>query len=131
MTTLINPKFQSLSVKLLTVLLSGVLLLSQMAVAQDCEPWYPMEEGTSFEMTSYNAKDKLQSTTRHKIIEKKGSGNMIESIVKMESMDKKGNSTFSTEYSLICDNGNFKVDMRNMMSQESMGGMLPTFTRRG
>ncbi|MEM7035442.1 MAG: hypothetical protein AAF570_00605, partial [Bacteroidota bacterium] len=91
--------------------------------AQDCEPWYPMDEGAEFEMTSYNAKGKVQSSTKHKIVERTGSGNSISATVEMESFDKKGNSTYKTSYGLACEDGHFNVDMRSMMSQENMGSM--------
>ena len=104
--------------------LSLILLFPFLQInAQSCEAYYPMEEGASFEMTSYNAKEKVTGKTKSTILEKKGSGNEIEAVVQVVHFDKKDKESFTSEYSMFCRDGQFSVDMRNMMGPDNMGSL--------
>ena len=105
------------------ILLLAILMPSGTAFSQSCEAYYPMDEGVSFEMTSYSAKEKVTGKTKSTIIEKKGSGNEIEAVVKVVHFDKKDKESFSSEYSMFCRDGQFSVDMRNMMGPDNMGSL--------
>ena len=39
--------------------------------AQDCTPYFPMDEGTKFEITNYDKKDRVTSSATHEIINKR------------------------------------------------------------
>lgn len=107
--------------RLLFVLLFSLSMLP--ANGQSCEPYYPMDEGDSWELSSYNPKDKLQGVSKHKIISRTGSGDHIEATVKAEHYDKKDKMTQEMEYDLICKDGQFTVDMRSLLNPEQMAGM--------
>lgn len=106
--------------KVFTVLLFTGAITS--AVAQDCKNALPFTEGAEFEMKSYNEKDKLQSSARHKVLSKKESGSTIEAEVKSEAYDEKNKLIGSNAYTVKCDNGVFMVDMKTMLNPEQMKG---------
>lgn len=92
------------------------------ATAQDCDAYFPTDEGTMFEMTSYNGKDKMQGMTRSTVTDISNDGG-FSATVKVESFDKKGKENYTSEYGIACKDGNFKVDMRSMMSGDNMSSM--------
>lgn len=101
-------------------LLCLLLLLSFSGLdAQGCDTYYPFQEGATFELTSYNGKDKVTGKTRHNIKEMTEN----QAVVEVISFDKKDKEVFRGEYGLECSDGQFSLDMRSMMGPENMGGM--------
>lgn len=105
------------------ILLIALVSFSFLTKAQDCEAYYPMSEGSVFELTSYDGKGKETGKSRNSIIEKKVNGDEMEAVVKVEHFDKKGKESFTSEYSMYCKNGQFSLDTRSMMGPENMGTM--------
>lgn len=95
-----------------------VLLLSFSSIAQDCEPYIPMDKGVEFEMQSFNAKDKLQSISKQKVISKSVIGGNLEATIQNDIYDKKDNLQSSSVYKIICKDGVFMVDMQTMLDPE-------------
>lgn len=96
------------------------------AKAQDCEAYFPMKNGASFELTHYNEKGKLENSTATTIVDE--SGNASAAIVKVHAVtrDAKGKDLASTDYTVACNNGEFHMDMRAMsmgQQQQSMQGV--------
>jgi len=87
--------------------------------AQDCETYYPFQEGVTFEITSYDGKDKVTGKSRHNIKELNGN----QALVEVVNFDKKDKEQFRGEYDLACSDGQFKLDMRSMMGPDNMGSM--------
>ena len=106
--------------KLLAILLVAGAVTT--VKAQDCKDALPFNEGAEFEMKTFNEKDKLQSSARHKVISKSGSGSSVESQIKSEAFDDKNKSIGTNAYTVKCDNGVFMVDMKMMMNPETMKG---------
>jgi hypothetical protein len=100
----------------------SVMLLS-IASAQDCTAFFPMEEGSVREMTSYDKKDKVTGTIIQTVKEVKKEGERIDIVVEMEMKDKKGKQVSQGELVFTCEEGIFKVDMRNYLDPGSMQGM--------
>ncbi len=106
-----------------TLLFIALFSFSFLAKAQNCEAYYPMSEGSVFEMTSYNAKGKETGKSRNSVIEKRVNGDELEAVVKVEYFDQKGKESMTSEYSMYCKNGQFSLDMRSMMGPDNMGTM--------
>lgn len=93
------------------------------AKAQDCEAYFPMKNGASFEFSHYNDKGKLETSNTSTITAE--SGNAFASTVKVHAVtkDAKGKEIASTDYTVACTNGEFHMDMRAMSmgsQQQSM-----------
>jgi len=88
--------------------------------AQDCEAYFPMSDGTEFELTNYNPKGKMESKVVHTIISVEGSGANITVQAKNEVYDKKGNAAATTEYTAKCVDGSFEIDMMANFQSEQM-----------
>jgi hypothetical protein len=98
------------------ILLAGFLPLK----AQDCEPYYKVDEGSVREMASYDAKDKLTGTTIQTVKEIKTTGSKTEWTIATVSKDAKGKETGSGDLSMSCEDGIFRMDMKNFIDDETM-----------
>ena len=89
-------------------------------IAQDCEPYYISNEGAVREMASYDKKDKLTGTTIQTVKEIKTSGSKIDWTIGTVSKDAKGKETSSGDLHMSCEDGIFKMDMKNFIDEETM-----------
>jgi hypothetical protein len=92
------------------------------AIAQDCDPYYAVSEGAVREMASYDKKDKLTGTSIQTVREIKTTGNKTEWTIGTVSKDAKGKEVSSGDLSMSCEEGIFKMDMKNFLDEETMKG---------
>ncbi|MEP5613737.1 MAG: hypothetical protein ABJP45_15905, partial [Cyclobacteriaceae bacterium] len=59
------------------------------ADVQDCNGYYPLSEGVSFELTYFDKKDKAGAITKHRILESKNITNGVEVTCEMSVSDEK------------------------------------------
>jgi hypothetical protein len=91
-------------------------------IAQDCEPYYIDSQGAIIEMASYDKKDKLTGTSVSTVKEVKSAGNKVEWTISVATKDDKGKEQASGDLNMWCENGIFKMDMRNFIDEEMMKG---------
>jgi len=108
----------------------ALLFLAPTTQAQDCQTFFPMQEGTTMEHTYYNKKDKVQSSQLLTIagVESKADG-AVEAKVQYTVQDKKGEETMTGDYAVTCKDDTYMVDASSMLPQqmlESMGEMEVT-----
>lgn len=104
-----------------SVILSAfVFFLSAFLPADECSLYAPAKEGSEMEYKSYSDNDKLTGVNRTKVlaVRKTVTGQEVE--IKSESFDKKEKAVGSSTYVVACENGNFAIDMRTMITQEQM-----------
>ncbi len=104
--------------RLLSILISLALSISFFAAsAQDCRIYFPDEEGTVREMTNYDKKDKVTGKTLQKILEKKVEGKNVQLVVETSVVDDKDQPLSQTTMELFCEDGVFKIDMSEYLSE--------------
>jgi len=91
-------------------------------IAQDCEPYFLDIQGAEIEMSSYDKKDKLTGVTTSTVKEIKTIGNTAEWTVNVVSKDDKGKEVTSGDLRMTCEDGIFKMDMRNFLDDEVLKG---------
>jgi hypothetical protein len=97
-----------------------LLLLGFNLIAQDCKMFYPLEEGTEMEITSYDKKDKATGSSTQKVVEKEQKGDNVSLVVQSLTFDKKGEKVMEGEFNVSCEDGKFYMDMRNFLDPQSM-----------
>ncbi|CAD5268697.1 MULTISPECIES: hypothetical protein [unclassified Imperialibacter] len=98
----------------------GLLIFSQQAFSQ-CNPYFNYTEGAVIERTYFNKKGKEVSNDKMEILSVDGSGNNQTMKARVTMYDKKKELS-NNEIEMICEDGVFKMDMRNFMPQ-GMEGM--------
>jgi len=88
--------------------------------AQECDPYYTNSEGSVREMTSYDKKDKITGTTVQTVKDVTIQGGMTEWTIGVVSKDEKGKEVSSGDLKMSCENGIFKMDMRNFLDEEML-----------
>lgn len=106
-----------------TLLLYIALLTTAItAFAQtDCRPYVPTEEGSTWEITNYNARGKVEGRIVYTLLEKETNGDQITFKVENTYYDKKDKEIFTNTFEAQCIDGEFILDMTYKMDGASMG----------
>ena len=79
--------------------------------SQECTSYFPMQEGSSFEITNYDHKDKVQGRAEHFVISREEQGDEIAVQIESTIFDKKDKEVTTLEYEVRCKNGVFEFRM--------------------
>jgi len=101
------------------LLASVLLVLSSGIFAQDCNAFFPFEQGKKWELTGYNAKGKVQDVQTNEIVSKKTLDNGEEVTVKMTGNPGKKDE-ISSEYKMTCQENHVAMDMSLFIPAEQM-----------
>lgn len=98
--------------------IAALLLLIPIAAfsQSNCDGYYPFKEGTSFEITSYNPKDKAESVSKSTITSIQNTGGGTEAT--FSTSLSAGKDTFSTEYKVLCKGDVISIDFKSLMNPE-------------
>lgn len=109
-----KPVFKTIALTAFAFFLSAFL------PADECSMYAPVKEGSEMEYKNYTDNDKLSGVNRTKVlaVRKTAGGQEVE--IRSESFDKKEKSVGTSTYAVVCEKGNFSIDMRNMITQEQM-----------
>ena len=98
-------------------LICAFFCITSTVFSQDCSKYYPMDEGTKFQITMYNKKDKMSGVMDYEV--KEVSGNTATMFYEMA--DEKGKMITSSEYGITCSDDGVTIDFSSMMSPGVMG----------
>ncbi len=88
--------------------------------SQNCESYYPVNVGVTWEITNYDTKNKVESIQRSKIISSEHSKGGLLVTIEVTSFDAKEKQTSKQTFTTFCENGKFTIDMKAFMNPESM-----------
>jgi hypothetical protein len=89
-----------------------------------CDNGYmPFNQGTSFELTSYNHKDKVTSVIRHMIKDVSAQSGGYQATVATEMFDDKGKSIMTGEYTIDCNEDGIVLDVSSMLSSQTLSAL--------
>ncbi|MGB5203174.1 hypothetical protein [Eudoraea sp.] len=101
--------------------LMGLLFVLAIPVtAQNCSKYYPMEEGTTLEYTSYNGKGKTQGTISYTVSNVLDEGSTSSATMVMKYMDDKGKEAFTSEFTYSCTGNTVTIDYESLMSNQML-----------
>lgn len=94
--------------------LSSALLMifSQTLMGQDCDNFYLLKKGNSFEMQEFDGKNKLIGTNVVTVKDRKDAGGIAEATMLATHMDAKGKSDTPVEFKVKCDGSVFYMDLQ-------------------
>lgn len=102
-----------------TLLLLTLCFATTFTFAQ-CNEFYQLNEGSEWELESYNAKGKLTGKNKQKVTSFEGTSDSFVATVQSTIYDKKDKEVMSGELDFKCDGGTMIVDMRNFINEEQM-----------
>jgi hypothetical protein len=99
------------------ILICAFFCCTSVVLSQDCSKYFPMDEGTKFQITVYDKKDKVSGIMDYVVKEvSENSATMF-----YEMHDEKGKMITSSEYGITCTNDGITIDFSSMMSPELLG----------
>lgn len=109
--------------KKLVVLLVFIAFLQSLLAAftysgGSCTSYYPLTQGSEFEISSYSAKDKLQSRAVYQVKDREETPEGIDANVHYIIYDDKDKMVQENDMTMQCKGGNFYMEMKNMMSPD-------------
>src|SRR5690606_25466048 len=92
------------------------LFLSYFSFAQgNCSKYYPISEGTTFEYTNYDKKNKADGTVDYKVAKVENVGGNTKATMDIRYIDKKGKEILGSNYSFTCTGDGIKIDYASLM----------------
>lgn len=85
-----------------------------------CNAYYVLKKGTSWQVSNFNAKGKFQGKTIQKVIEYKSTSNGFEATLEVISEDDKGEQFMAGTTSLTCEDGVVYFNLEDMLPDETM-----------
>lgn len=104
------------------LLIGLVVMLSLQLKAQDCESYFPLNEGSEVELHSFDAKGKLTGKSIQKLVSKEETADGLEIIVHQTVLDSKDKNQGENDLKYVCSGGTFYIDMNSMMSPQQKEG---------
>ncbi len=105
--------------KTLLLLIISISIIN-LGYSQECNSYFPLDEGNSWEITDYSSKGKINGKTQHKVNSKSTNGDQLEVSISTTSFDKKDKETGSSAYKVKCSEGSFFVESSYYMDDETM-----------
>ena len=106
--------------KLKLLFIGLTLLIGLPVTGQNCSKYYPMEEGTTLEYTSYNGKGKTQGTISYAVSEVIDEGSTSSATMVMKYMDEKGKEVLTSEFTYSCSGNTVTIDYESLMSNQML-----------
>ena len=92
-------------------LLFGLILSGISLVAQDlCSVYYPLDKGTTFQITSYSKGDKVSAVIDYQVKDAGSDWALLAYDVK----DDKGETVATSEYEIRCENDGIAIDFKSL-----------------
>lgn len=104
-----------------TKLLCSILFLFVSAIINgqnNCSKYYPMEEGSSFQYTMYNKKDKVEGVTDYLVSKVENNGGNTTATMEVTFTDKKGKNVFESDYNITCTGDGIKIDYQSLFPSQ-------------
>lgn len=103
------------------VCIAIIVLVAPAILAQtNCSRFYPMEEGTAFDYTMYNAKGKTEGVSSYKVTTVENKGDSTIATMAISFTDDKGKDVYSTDYSFTCTGNMVTIDYESLMPQQML-----------
>lgn len=100
-----------------TVLLSITFLFAMTSSfsQSSCSKFYPLDEGSSFQYTTYDKKGKPDGVTDYTISNVSDAAGATTATMQLKFTDKKGKNVFESDYNFTCTGEGIKIDYNSIL----------------
>ncbi|HEX8425850.1 hypothetical protein [Hymenobacter sp.] len=103
---------------LLSFLLLVTVVVAPAVKGQDCGLYYDLRKGGVYELTAYDNHDQLTGRIMQEVRQAKTSKGKTTAVIHQQVTDKKGKAGSSSDYTVECEAGVVRLDMRTMLSPQ-------------
>lgn len=86
--------------------------------AQECSPWFPFKQGSKFEYTFFDKKNRPTSRMLYEVTDMKEVGSGYEYTLKTKMYDKKDKELNGFEFSVSCADGTYQANISNFANPQ-------------
>jgi hypothetical protein len=101
-------------------LLVALLLFTFPILSQECSTFYPFSEGTTMQITSYGANQKIAAIVDYTVTNVSTVSGVETATMNSTIKDKKGELIAETNYEMSCTGDRVSIDFKSMMSPQIM-----------
>ena len=101
---------------ILFILVSYFLVSTICYSQENCSKYYPLNEGTKFQITNYDKNDKPGAVIDYLVKESTGNS----ALIYYELMDDKGEIVMTSEYGITCENDGISIDFNSLAAPGMM-----------
>lgn len=83
-----------------------------------CSKYYPMEEGSTFQYTMYDKKDKVEGVTDYVVSKVENSGGNTTATMELKFTDDKGKNVLESDYNITCTGDGVKIDYQSLFPSQ-------------
>ena len=102
--------------KAVFLVLFSFLVLHYSNAQNNCSKYYPLKEGTKFQITNYDKNDKPGAVIDYLVKESTGDS----ALIYYELMDDKGEIVMTSEYGISCENDGISIDFNSLAAPGMM-----------
>jgi len=102
--------------RLIPIFLVVFLCTQAMFSQNNCSTYYPLQEGTKFQITSYDKKDNPSAVIDYVVKESSGDA----AVIYYDMHDEKGELILNSEYEIRCENDGISIDFRSLAAPGMM-----------
>lgn len=104
-----------------TLILSLFMLVTSIVISQtNCSKFYPLNEGTKFQVTVTDKKDKTSAIIDYNVVNVKNVGNDKVGTINSKMTDKKGKTITDTSFDVSCNGEVVSIDFKSMMNPQTL-----------
>ncbi len=97
--------------------------LVSVMTAQDCDGYYPMKKGVTYELTSYDKKDRLKSVTKNTVKDVYNKDGSKVAVLHTVATDSHNKETLNADYNMYCDGKKITVDINTLLRERMVASM--------
>lgn len=86
-----------------------------------CSTYYPFSEGITWQISTYDKKDKLTATTDYSIKELTTSADNQTATIGSVVKDKEGEIILDSDFGITCDGSGISIDINSLFNPQTMG----------
>ena len=102
--------------KTLTTIMVTLFSLTLVKAQGECSKYYPLKEGTKFQITNYDKNDKPGAVIDYVVKESNGDS----ALLYYELFDDKGELVLTSEYGITCENDGISIDFNSLAAPGMM-----------
>ena len=85
-----------------------------------CSKYYPMVDGTYFQLTNRDGKDKVTAIINYSVTDNQSIPGGEKATMNTEILDKNGEVTATSSYEIICENDLVSIDFKSLMGPQML-----------
>lgn len=104
--------------KTLTSIITFIIIASTAIAQNDCSKYYPLNEGTKFQITVYDKKDRTTGVIDYEVVKVEGSGNDKTGTINSTMKDGKGKNMGDLSFNVNCNGNTASIDFKSMINPQ-------------